>query len=102
MFVIGLDIGYSNLKLAFGDVDKGGTPRPTVTRVLPGGAGRLSDLPIRLGKGEGDADAIVVNVNGEKWVAGVDQARLETSMRELHADYPASDAYQALFHAALK
>ena len=31
----------------------------------------------------------------------VDQARLETSVRELHADYPVSDAYRALFHGAL-
>ncbi len=70
MFVTGLDIGYSNLKLAFGEVPDGGTPRPPITRVLPAGAGRLSDLPLRMGKADGDTDALVVNVNGEKWVAG--------------------------------
>ena len=101
MFAIGLDIGYSNLKLAFGKVSDNGLAKPAVTRVLPAGAGRLSDLPLRMGKADGDTDALVVNVNGEKWAAGVDQARLETSVRELHADYPASDAYRALFHAAL-
>lgn len=101
MFAIGLDIGYSNLKLAFGKVSDNGLAKPAVTRVLPTGAGRLSDLPLRMGKADGDTDALVVNVNGEKWAAGVDQARLETSVRELHADYPASDAYRALFHAAL-
>lgn len=101
MFAIGLDIGYSNLKLAFGKVSDDGLAKPAVTRVLPAGAGRLSDLPLRMGKADGDTDALVVNVNGEKWAAGVDQARLETSVRELHADYPASDAYRALFHAAL-
>jgi plasmid segregation protein ParM len=94
-------IGYTNLKLAFGEVQATGGPQPAVTRVLPAGAGRLSDLPLRMGKAEGDTDALVVNVNGEKWVAGVDQARLETSVRELHADYPASDAYRALFHGTL-
>ncbi len=31
----------------------------------------------------------------------MEQARLETSVRELHADYPASDAYRALFHGTL-
>ena len=77
MFAIGLDIGYSNLKLVYGEVPDSGPPKPAVTQVLPAGAGRLSDLPLRMGKADGDTDALVVNVNGEKWVAGVDQARLE-------------------------
>ncbi|TWA80510.1 hypothetical protein FBY14_12626 [Azospirillum brasilense] len=74
MFAIGLDIGYSNLKLAYGEVPDSGTPKPAVTQVLPAGAGRLSDLPLRMGKADGDTDALVVNVNSEKWGAGGGEA----------------------------
>lgn len=97
MFVMGIDIGYSNLKIAGSEV---GT-KAVRTRVLPSGAGPVSDLPMRLGKHQDDRDAIVVDIDGEPWVAGVDQSRLETTVRDLHADFPATSAYRALFLAAL-
>lgn len=79
MFAIGLDIGYSNLKLAYEEVPDSGTPKPAVTQVLPAGAGRLPNLPLRMGKADGDTDALVVNVNGEKWVYTGSRPRLGTS-----------------------
>lgn len=72
MFNIGVDIEYSNLKLAFGKVSDDGLAKPAVTRVLPAGAGRMSDIPLRIGKADGDTDALVVNVNSETWTVGVD------------------------------
>jgi len=97
MFVMGIDIGYSNLKIAGSE----GGAKAVQTRVLPSGAGPVSDLPMKLGKHQDDRDAIVVEIDGEPWVAGVDQSRLETTVRDLHADFPATSAYRALFLAAL-
>jgi len=101
-FVLGLDIGYSNLKVAFGEVPAAGSanqPGP-IARVLPAGAARVDDLPTRIGKAAGDDDALVVTIEGEKWVAGVSQSRIE-SPRQLHADFPSSREYKALLRAAL-
>lgn len=50
MFVMGIDIGYSNLKIAGSEV---GT-KAVETRVLPSGAGPVSDLPMRPGKHQDD------------------------------------------------
>lgn len=50
MFAIGLDIGYSNIKLAFGKVSDNELAKPAVTRVLPAGTDRLSDVPLRMAR----------------------------------------------------
>ncbi|CAM5558427.1 ParM/StbA family protein [Eoetvoesiella caeni] len=94
MFVFGLDIGYSNLKCAFGA--KGGK---VTTKVLPVGAAPLDLLPQQVSGGS--ADVIQLIIDGEKWVAGVEPERLQGWDRELHADYPSTKAYLALFYAAL-
>ena len=95
-FTIGLDVGYSNLKAAYGP------PNGHVAmRTLPAGAGRIDDLPHRIGNHNGDDQAFIVLVGDQKWAAGIDQARLETTVRQLHGDYTSSDAYRALFYAAL-
>ncbi|MBB3105471.1 ParM/StbA family protein [Azomonas macrocytogenes] len=95
MFALGLDIGYSNLKLAFGE--KGSSPQ---TLALPAGAGPLELLPQRLNGGVAQ-DVIQVTVNDQKWVAGVEPERLQGWDRELHLDYPNSHSYRALFYAGL-
>lgn len=93
-YVLGMDIGYSNLKLAMGT--QGTMLR---TAVLPAGAGPLKLMPRTI---NGDvADCIQVSVGDETWAAGVEPTRLHGWSRELHADYPASASYRALFHAAL-
>lgn len=53
------------MKLAYGDLTASGKPDPTVTRILPAGADRLFDLLLKMGRADGDTDALVVTVNGE-------------------------------------
>lgn len=99
MYIVGLDIGYSNVKIVMGDSRKGS---PTGSIVMPSGAGPFSLMPQRLGHAEEPADDIVrVTVNGEDWVAGVEPGRLQSIDRELHKDYSKTNAYLALFHASL-
>lgn len=93
-FILGLDIGYSNLKIAMGF--KGGH---VTTTVLPVGAGPLALMPQQLTGGEGNCIQVVID--DEKWVAGVEPDRLQGWNRELHDDYPATKPYKALFYAAL-
>lgn len=93
-FILGLDIGYSNLKMAMGF--RGGN---VTTTVLPVGAGPLALMPQQLTGGEGDCIQVVID--DEKWVAGVEPDRLQGWDRELHGDYPATKPYKALFYAAL-
>jgi plasmid segregation protein ParM len=98
MYVVGLDIGYSNLKVVMGEADFRGPSRCLVT---PAGAGPLRDMPERLDTESRPVDAIPVVVSGEAWVAGVEPGRLQTIDRELHKDYTSTNAFLALFHAAL-
>ncbi|HIF9208507.1 TPA: ParM/StbA family protein [Photobacterium damselae] len=94
MFVLGLDIGYSNLKLAYGE--KGEEPK---VEVLPVGAGPAELMPQQLMGGA--SNCILVDIDGEKWVAGVEPDRLQGWERELHGDYPSTKSYKALFLAGL-
>jgi len=95
MFVLGLDIGYSNLKVAMGQ--KGGD---MATRILPAGAGSIDLMPRQVGSGLG-TDFLQVQIGGNKWAAGVEPDRLQGWERELHKDYKSTDVYKALFYAAL-
>lgn len=92
--ILGLDIGYSNLKLAYGDDADNVT-----TAVTPVGAGPVELMPQQLNGGT--STALQVVIDGEKWVAGVEPDRLQGWERELHEDYPSTKAYQALFYSAL-
>lgn len=95
MFVLGQDIGYSNLKIAMGQ--KGGE---MTTRILPAGAGSIDLMPRQVGAGLG-SDFLQVQIDGRKWAAGVEPDRLQGWERELHKDYKSTDVYKALFYAAL-
>jgi plasmid segregation protein ParM len=46
-------------------------------------------------------DAVVVDVDAQRWAAAVEPARFEGWQRSLHADYAATTAYRALVTAAL-
>ena len=93
--VLGIDIGYSNLKLAFGP--KGANPQKVLR---PAGAAPADRFGTRFDGREHD-DFLRVLVDGEEYVAGVSADRAELWSRSLHADYHASLSYQALFRAGL-
>jgi plasmid segregation protein ParM len=95
MFVVAVDVGYSNLKIISGQLGSAPT-----TRIVPAGAGPVSAMPEQLGRAREDQHVDVL-VNGERWVAGVEPSRLQNWERELHPDYPETLAYLALYHAAL-
>lgn len=96
MNVIGLDIGYSNLKIAFGNTEKNNMQ----TKILPAGAAEESIMQNQL-LGGTDDDSLLVQIDGESWIAGVEPYKLQGWERELHRDYPSSDIYKALFYSAL-
>lgn len=93
-FILAIDIGYSNLKMAHGHKGE----KPTI-EVKPAGAGPAELMPERLSSV--CDDTIMIDIDGVKWVAGVEPVRLQGWERELHADYPSTKAYQALFYAGL-
>ncbi|EFP0183612.1 ParM/StbA family protein [Escherichia coli] len=95
-FVLGLDIGYSNMKLTMGYKDD--EPR---TVIMPVGAGPLKLMPQQLIGGAATDSCIQVMIDNEQWVAGVEPERLQGWERELHSDYPSTNPYRALFYAAL-
>ncbi len=97
MQVVGLDIGYSHLKLAFG---RAGTP-PQL-RVLPAMAAPLEHVAVQLeGASRASPAGIPVRLDGKEWIAGVRPTRVSGWSRSLHADYAGSETYRALTLAAL-
>ena len=98
MPVAALDIGYSNLKVASGH--PGGQPRVVIR---PAGAAPADRLGERIRQGHPDStDApILVDIQGRRWAAGIEPARLDGWVRSLHADYATTDAYLALLRAGL-
>ena len=94
-YVVGQDIGYSNLKIAFGTSDGEMT-----TVIRPAGAAPKEHFGSRF-DGKKQDDFLHVNVDGQDFVAGVSTDRAEMWERSLHADYAKTDSYKALFHAGL-
>ncbi|MEA3644261.1 MAG: hypothetical protein VBE63_30700, partial [Lamprobacter sp.] len=102
MVVVGLDIGYGNLKLAAGCCGE-----PPLERMMPAVAApeahvaeRLAGAPSRTR--DGLAEGIRLSLHGQPWIAGINPARVSGWQRALHEDYAASDSYQALVLAALQ
>lgn len=95
MNVLGIDIGYSNLKLAFGK--RGSEPK---VLLRPAGAAPADRLGEKI-TGNKSEDFLRVVVNGTPFVAGLSPDRAELWSRELHEDYPSTESYRALFHAGL-
>ncbi len=96
MFVLAIDIGYSNLKVVWGDV--GSNPQ---SWIAPSGCGPRETLSESVSGGGGHG-IIQVLIGGRPWVAGVGHSLIESSVRELHADYPSTEVWEALFKAALR
>lgn len=97
MMVLGMDIGYSNLKLVWGDHD---APKKQKTATLPAGAASLDRVNKTL-VGDIPPDVVQVLVDGELWAGAISPTRLSNTVRQLHKNYIQSPAYKALFHAAL-
>ena len=95
MNVLGIDIGYSNLKLAYGQQ---GTEPKILLR--PAGAAPADRMGEKIG-GDGEEDFLRVLVNDVPFVAGISPDRAELWSRELHENYPSTDSYRALFHAGM-
>lgn len=95
MYIFALDIGYSNLKVAYG------TPEKMKTVVRPATAGPKDRMPFRTTGTSSGTDPIYVQVDGETWAACVEPGRLQATNREIHEDYTRSQTYKALFYAAL-
>ena len=92
---VGLDIGYSSVKVAFGN-----TMIPEHLTFPIGAApisqcGTTADGEVALGGGHR------VMVDGEEWVAGISPARLESFVPSMDESYTDSRQYKALFYAAL-
>lgn len=94
--IVGMDIGYSNLKVAFGE-NEAGTP---ITVLRPAGAAPADRFGHRM-DGKAHDDFINVLVNGKEFVAGVSPDRAQIWNRSLHEDYPSTESYMALFKAGL-
>lgn len=91
---IGLDIGYSGLKLAFGI--KGRQPR---TMTLPIAAVPASQAAANY---LGDEDGVRVMVEEMEYIACLDPYLVARGARSMDNDYPKTRQYRALYHAALK
>ena len=94
-YCLGLDIGYSNLKVVGGESGK----KPNFF-IAPSGAGPASKMPTHMSAEAADS-TMRISISGEPWVAGVHAGYLEGWVRTLDANYPDSDNYLALYYAAL-
>lgn len=90
--VVAVDIGYSNVKIAYGDAK--GNPE---TIVRPAQAAPMDQVS---GGVEGNKEAYCVMVDDKPWLAFVNPEHI-TVPRELTRDYPSTDAYKALFYAGI-
>jgi plasmid segregation protein ParM len=72
MFVLGMDIGYSNLKLAWGDQDVK-TPR---TAVYPSGAAPTDHISASITSNVHQG-GFKVTVDGEDYIAGIEQSSID-------------------------
>lgn len=98
---VGLDIGYGNLKVSYGE-----HPENPVSLIFPAGAGPEDSLTVGIGrigkmKKSEEFNPIGVTVEGDRWVACADTSMFENVASGLHPNYPKEKKYRALFLAAL-
>ena len=100
MFVLGMDIGYSNLKLAFGDPAKG-APTTVNLPALAAPASMVANTLFGDAGGDSAGDGVRVLVKDEPWVAGLPPSAVQRHSRELHEGYVGSPSWTALAHAGM-
>ena len=93
----GLDVGYGNVKLS-AQVAGESSLRELV---MPIGAVPLDQAPKKLTGGVDVRNGVVVSIEGEKWLAGVEPSHLQGFIRPTHENYPATNEYKALMIGAL-
>lgn len=93
-FILGLDIGYSNVKLIGGESGHGG---PEWRRSYPAGAGPVANVAAEFSNSGG----VEIEYQGAPWLSLIEPSRFENFPRTLHADYPSTAVYQALLRGAL-
>jgi len=95
--VAGVDLGYGNAKAAVHDLGSGRSREI----VLPAGAAVASAMP-KLDASRWDLKGgEEVLVNGQPWVAGVEQHHIQRRGRQTHDRYVTTDEYYALYLACL-
>jgi plasmid segregation protein ParM len=99
-----VDVGFGGVKIVSregrleGNTFVGGE---VYEAVMPAGAGKTSGMPRRM-NGEPDLKGgEEVMVNGESWVAGVEQVHIQGGTRQTHKDYTSTDEHHALYLAGL-
>lgn len=98
MYILGMDIGYSNVKLAWGDDDEGIKPE---IAVYPAGVAPINCISESMAT-NGYTSGLKIVVEGVEYVAGIEQstnAGLERVQSE--EDRHFSIDYKALFYASL-
>jgi plasmid segregation protein ParM len=95
MFVLGMDIGYSNLKLAWGDKNA----KAPATAIYPAGSAPADCISASITSNGNRGFKVVVE--GEEYVAGIEQSSIDGWERVLSKEYPFSTDYKALFFASL-
>ncbi len=94
MTLLGLDIGYSNMKMCMG------TDAKHQTKIMP--VGVMPDEGLRgIGFDSMSKNVCRVLVDGKPFFAGVSPDALSGRQRTLHANYPSTVDYRAMFAAAL-
>lgn len=97
MQILGLDIGYSSVKVAHGN---GQTSSPRLLQ-LPVGAAPVSRCGVTADGRVAVNGGHRVSIHGEDWVAGIDPAQLSDFVQSMDDSYITTPEYRALFYAAL-
>jgi len=97
--IVGVDVGYGALKVAFGAAD-------AVPKVLrsPARAAPVGEVAEHIAPehGSGLGNPLTVVMEGERWAVGFTADQLDDGQRPpLHEDYASTQPYRALYLAAL-
>ena len=93
MIVLGLDIGYSNVKIAYGN------GKEPVTKIMPAGAAPENNTAHSLSGAHNEGNKVLIS--NKEWLSCVSPERFENWERTLHEKYIESESYLALFYGAL-
>lgn len=93
--LVGVDIGYSAVKIAYGSGKE-----PAILR-LPVGAAPIARCGLRFDGTHALGGGHEVLINDERWVAGIEPHQLEDFVPTMDESYPSTDEYRALYYAAL-